>query len=241
MNDEHQLEVLDDRKWSQLWERYLKEAIAFDPLEKHEINCIIPLPDRKGVLVFTEKGCFYNTQSALNTLRHFAFAHCFPDYSIMSSVLKDIGRFGKYKFPWVCPFFVLFPLESVQHTVWINPLKIREINTSGILFYAEMVDGLKLHVPIQRYYILLRAEAACAILAAVRQDSFYFSTLGKFPKDYLTLYNTSFGNSLRKRPLLQQFVTKSGEVNRRYQRARFLHYYDELVHEPENIPWESWS
>lgn len=241
MNDEHQLEVLDDRKWSQLWERYLTEAIAFDPLDKHEINCIIPLPDRKGVLVFTEKGCFYNTQSALNTLRHFAFAHCFPDYSIMSSVLKDIGRFGKYKFPWVCPFFVLFPLESVQHTVWINPLKIREINTSGILFYAEMVDGLRLHVPIQRYYILLRAEAACAILAAVRQDSFYFSTLGKFPKDYLTLYNTSFGNSLRKRPLLQQFVTKSGEVNRRYQRARFLHYYDELVDEPENIPWESWS
>ena len=241
MNEENQLKVLDDRQWSQLWERYLEEAIAFDPLDNHEINCIIPLPERKGVLIFTEEGIFYNTRSSLNTLRNFSFAHCFPDYDILSSVLKDIGSFGKYKSPWVCPFFALFPLEGVRHTVWMNPLKIKDVSTSGNLVYAEMVDGLKLAVPSQRYTILLRAEIACAVYAAVRQDSFYYSTLGDSPIDYLKLYRTPFGNSLRKRPLLQQFITKTNEVNRRYQRARFLHYFDELVDDPESMSWESWN
>lgn len=233
--------ILDDRNWSPLWERYLRAATVFDPLKAHEITCIVPIPGRSGVILFTTNGIFCSSQSALKTLQHFAFAHCFPEYTILASVLKDIGEFGKYKFPWACPYFTLFPLETIHHTIWINPLKIEDIYTVENQYYARVIDGPDLYVPISRYYILLRAEIACGILAAIRQDAFHYSMLGTCPSDYVPLSNTTFSISLGKRTLLNQFVTRTCEINRRYQRARFLHYYDQLVDNPENLSWENWS
>lgn len=241
MSKSHYDEILDYRSREKIWEDYLSAAEVFDPLKVQEISCILPIPDQSGVLIIAENDIFINQQNALTTLQEFAFVHNFPDYQTLSSVLKDIGHFGKYMLPWACPYFVLCPLEGITKSVWINPLKIENVYKLGGLHYAQLLNGVKLIIPVQRYYALLRGETACAILAAIRQDTFHFSILGNRPLDYLSLPNTSFAHSLAKRPLLERFVTRTFEIRRRYQRARFLHYYNELADDPQKLHWENWQ
>lgn len=241
MSKMNQLKILDAKCWSPLWDDYLKESTVFDPLKVREITCIVPIPDRSEVLVFSDEGIFLSARTALASLRQFSFAHCFPDYGILSSVLKDIDSFGKYKFPWACPYFTLCPLEGGNQGVWINPLKIENIYKLDGLHYARLLNGMKLIVPISRYYALLRAEVACGILAAIRQDTYHFSVLGNNPSEYVALPNTAFAHSLAKRPLLKNFVTRKYEMHRRYQRARFLHYFEQLETNPQDLRWENWQ
>lgn len=234
-------ELLDDRTRTRAWEDFLAFAEVFDPLMMEEISCIIPIPDQLGVLIIAENEVFINRYTATVTLQQFALAHNFPDYNTLCSVLKDTGYFGKYKIPWVCPYFALCPLEGGTHSVWVNPLKIDNIYTVDGLHYIQLMNGVKLTSPVKRYYALLRGELACGILAAIRQESFHFTMSGHRPIDYLTLPNTAFARSLAKRPLLETFVTRKGELHRRYQRARFLHYYESLEDEPQNLHWENWQ
>lgn len=240
MNKRLMEELLDDQQWSPLWEACLRRAKVFDPMAVEEMWVIVPIPDRKGVLIFCEEEVFYNTQSALNTIRHFSFAHCFPDYTILSAVLKDVGAYGKYKLPWACPYFTLCPLEGGPQGVWINPLKIENVYKLEDLHYVQLLNGLKVLIPLQRYYVLVRGEIACGVLAAIRQDAFHFTKGVGSPAHYLTLPNTDFARSLAKRPLLLRFATKTGEIHRRYQRASFLHYYDQFDEEAETSHWENW-
>ncbi|MGG5371382.1 hypothetical protein [Enterococcus sp. AZ196] len=240
MTKSYYREILDFRSRGQIWEEYRRASEPFDPLDVEEIDCILPMPDRSGVLIITEDDILISEQSPLTTLQAFSFAHCFPDHKILSSALQDIGHFGKYKFPWACPYFSLCPMEGGSNSVWINPLKIENVHAYGGLHYVELLNGIKLAIPIQRYYALVRSEIACGILAAIRQDHFHFSMYGDQPMDYLDLPDTSFGRSLKKRPLLKTFVTRKYEVHRRYQRARFLHYYQELADAPQEIDWENW-
>lgn len=241
MLDLHAGNYLDDTKWSDSWSECLDKAMPFFPQKVREIHCLVPLPDRSGNLIIAENGLFFSSQNSLTILHQFSVAYCFPSYDILSSMLTDMETFGKYKLPWVCPYFSLFPLSGLPHSIWINPLKIEDIYTHEGRHYAKLIDGFVLAIPIRRYYILLRAEMACGLLASLQQDYFLFSSLGDTPLDYLTLPNTSFSRSLVKRPLLQLFATRKGEIYRRYQRARFLHYYDQLVDSPEAIHWENWN
>lgn len=106
---------------------YLEESIPFDPLRVHEIDYLIPLPDRAGVLLFSDDIVYFNEINALKTLHRYTSVHSFPEYQIFSICLKNIGYFGKYKVPWVCPFFILCPLEGKDQTIWINPF-IQDFN-----------------------------------------------------------------------------------------------------------------
>ncbi|MDU5336687.1 hypothetical protein [Enterococcus sp.] len=234
-------ELLDNRTRTRAWEDFLAVAETFDPLMVEEISCIIPIPDQLGVLIIAENEVFINRHTAAVTLQQFALAHNFPDYSTLCSVLKDTGYFGKYKIPWVCPYFSLCPLEGGTNGVWVNPLKIENIYTVDGLHYIQLLNGVKLISPVKRYPALLRGEIACGILAAIRQENFHFTLLGNRPIDYLTLPNTDFARSLAKRPLLERFVTRKGELHRRYQQARFLHYYDQLEGNPHTLHWENWQ
>ena len=240
MSKNHHDEILDYKSHERIWLDYQSVAEVFDPAKVQEISCILPMPDHSGVLIIAENEIFINRQNALSTLREFALAHNFPDYQTLSSVLKDIGYFGKYKLPWACPYFALCPLEGVTNSVWINPVKVENIYKLDGQHYAQLLNGVKLVIPVQRYYALLRMEIACGILAAIRQDIFHFSILGNRPLDYLSLPNTAFAQSLKKRPLLRTFVTRTFEIQRRYQRARFLHYYNELADNPKDLHWENW-
>ncbi|MGM0168045.1 hypothetical protein IGI39_003057 [Enterococcus sp. AZ135] len=233
--------ILDGECWTDTWEEICSTAEEFKPLEIREITCIVPRPDKKGVVILAGSKVFTHPQTALGTLQTYSFAHCFPDYTILTSVLKDIGRFGKYKFPWACPLFTLCPMEGGKNSIWINPLEIDTIYTQDGLHYAQLLNGMQLVIPVQRYYALLRAEIACGILAAIRQDTSLFAMYGDRPSDYLVLPRTPFARSLSKRSMLNTFVTRNYEIHRRYQRARFLHYYNDLEEIAQLPHWENWQ
>lgn len=241
MSVKRYIDIFDDRYPGTLWEAYRSIAEDFDPLKIQEIHCIAPNLERNEVMVLSDEGAFFNAKSSSATLNQYASAHCLPDYTTFSSVLKDIDHFGKYKLPWACPHFSLFPLEGGSNSLWINPLMIENINLRDGRYYVQLLTGRKFYIPVQRYYALLRSEIACAVLAALRQEAFYYKVQGKRPVDYLNLPNTVFAQNLRKRPLLNKFVTGKGEIYRRYHRARFLYYHERLENERPLPRWENWQ
>ena len=233
-------EYLDDKQWSPLWERYLANALAFDPSLAHEINCIIPIPQKTGVLIFTDDHIYFSKVSAIATLHRFSLKHSFPEYRVLSLCLKETGCFGKYKFPWVCPYFCLFPLEGKDQTTWINPYKISSIFKRHGQHYAEMTNGLHLILPVQRRRVISRAELACLILATMRRGFFHFVIPGYMPLDYLYFPNTAFADTLRAQSKLKKFRTALGELNHLYNRTYSLYHCEELIDDPRDIDGIDW-
>lgn len=233
-------EYLDDKQWSPLWERLLANATSFNPLHAHDINCLIPLPQRSGLLVLTDKHAYISEASAIATLHHFSLNHSFPEYQILSICLKELGCFGQYKFPWVCPYFTLCPLEGKDRTIWINPYKISSIFKSAGQHYAHLTNGIYLLLPVQRRRILARAELACLILATMRRGFFHFVMSGQTPLDYLFFPDTSFTKSLQRRPKLRTFRTTIGEINHLYQKTYSLYHCREWIDDPRDIDHIDW-
>ena len=233
-------EFLDDKQWSPLWEYYLENALVFDPSLAHEINCMIPIPKKTGVLIFTDDHVYLSKVSAIATLHRFSSIHSFPDYQILSLCLKEIGYFGKYKFPWVCPYFSLFPLEGTDQTMWINPYKISFIFKCQGQHFAEMTNGLRLILPVQRRRVISRAELACLILATMRRGFFHFAIPGHAPLDYLYFPDTAFADILRTRSKLKKFRTAQGEINHLYNKTYSLYHCEELIDDPRDIDGIDW-
>lgn len=216
---------LDNLQWSSQWDIYWNQALAFDSLKVHEIDCIITIPEKEGVLVFSEEDIYYSPNSAFTTLEHFSSAYSFADYTVMSTCLKSFGCFGQYKSPWICPFFALCPLEGGYHTIWINPLKIYKLQTIDGETYAFMDNGPVILLPLTRRSILARTEITCSALATLQRDCFQIVITGERPLDYLEVPNTPFSHSLSKRTALLQFSIPFGELVQQYQKAYSLHLF----------------
>lgn len=235
MNRIQLIECLNSQRMSLLWTDFLEKAEAFDPLHVEELSCVVPIPETKETALFSKNHVYRSKLSALEILKQLSEIHNFPEYKFLSLALKQTGHFGGYKLPWVCPFFSLMPLERTKRTIWINPLKIDNISTIDGEHCAKMIEGPHLVLPISRAYTLVRGEIACAAFSSLRRDIFYFTTQGKFPTDYLTLPDTPFIHSLRKRPQLQKFSTRVGELSKYYQKAVLFHYYDQLTDDPNHL------
>lgn len=231
---------LDDQHWSLQWELYLKQAVPFNPASLLEISCIVPIPNQTGVLIFTAEKIYHSEDNGLSVLRQFSTAHCFPHYQLICTCLKPLNCLSSYKMPWLCPYFSLFPLEDVRHTMWLNPLKITKLHKEQDRYYAELMDGPLLALPLLRRSFLLHAEFACYNLALVRRELFHFAIKGEAPLDYLPLPDTYFSRLLSKRPLLTVFLQRLGEFSRRYNKAYFLQHYQQLEEEPHKIDWPWW-
>lgn len=108
MKNTEPIEFLDDKQWSALWEYYLTKATVFDPFRIHEINCILPLPDTSGVLIFTDDEVYFSSVSALKTLHQFASIHSFSDYQVLSICLKNSVISVSIKCPGSAPTFPYF-------------------------------------------------------------------------------------------------------------------------------------
>ncbi|MBO0452031.1 hypothetical protein [Candidatus Enterococcus murrayae] len=233
-------EYLDDKQWSLLWKRYLEEAFVFDPLTIHEICCIFPIPEKKGVLIFTDTDIHFSKDNALKTLHHFSSTHSFSDYQVLSTCLKKLGHFGTYKMPWVCPYFALFPLEAREQSAWINPLKIKKVFNYHGRHYALMTNGLCFVLPVYRRRFIARAEIACLVLATIRRGLFHYALEGEIPLDFLYLPDTPFAKTLGKRPCLKAFRTSIGEINRAYQQTYSLYHCEPLMYDPLDGQQISW-
>lgn len=234
-------EFLDDKQWSTLWERYLAEALPYDPLRIREINCLIPFPNKKaGILIVTDQHIYVSKVNAVTTLHHFSSIHSFPEYQVLSICYKELGCFGTYKFPWVCPYFTLCPLEGKNRTIWINPQKISCIFKCHGQYYAQMTDGLCLVLPIQQRRVLSRAELACLLLATMRRGFFHFFMPGSIPLDFLCFPDTTFSNVLRIRPKLKKFRTSLGEINHLYNKTYSLYHCEGLIDDPREIDGIDW-
>lgn len=234
------IDLLDDMRWSPLWQRYYESAAPFDPVTPHTLHCLVPVPGRSGTLLFSNEGVFYSPLSAKKTLQQFAAAHCFPDPQILARSLKEAGCFGQYLFPFVCPYFTLFPLEGKDRTLWLNPLEIQTIKKFQDSYYAEMIHAPSLVLPIHRRRVIQHAENATLILATMSRGQFHFQKKGKSPFDYLTFPDTPFGNLLRMRSSLQQFRTPIGKLNRLYNQAYTLHHCSRFITDPtelKNVRW----
>lgn len=240
MNTSKRLDVLEDKVWSSLWQRYYESATSFDPLKVQVINCIIPNPREAGALIFSDEGISFSQMNPQKTLRRFASAHCFPEYKILSRCLKNNGNFGKYKFPWVCAFFALFPLEGSETTIWLNPAKIVDLKKTQESYYVAIENGPKLTVPIHRRRIISNAEVACLVLATMRRGHFHFITKGTTPLDFLELPDTPFAKVLRGRLSLQYFRTPIGELNRLYNKAYSLYHCNDLIENREAVDRIGW-
>lgn len=233
-------EYLDDKLWSPLWEHYLAKASLFDSSAIHEIICILSLPERSGVLVFTEDEVFFSDSSALKTLHRFSTFHSFSDYHVLAHSLKKLGHFGTYKMPWVCPFFTLFPLESKDHTIWINPLTISRVFKHHGQHYVQMINDLILILPVHRRRFVTHAETACLVLATIRRGVFHYVIHGECPLDYLFFPNTPFARTLSKKERLKKFRTAIGEINRLYQITYSLYHCSPLMDDTQEFGDIQW-
>lgn len=233
-------EYLDGYMWSDLWEVCLKQAEPFDPLSVHEIILIAPIPNQTGVLIFTDKKIYHSEENGLTTLQRYSAAHCFPHYKLICACLKALSCFGSYKFPWLCPYFALFPLENTQKTCWLNPLKISALHCEKGRYFAEILSGPNLLLPILRRSLMARAEITCYLLALVRRDFFHFTNQENTPLAYLNFPDTYFARLLSKRPGLAQFTHQIGEFTRHYNKVHFLYHYERLEDDPNNIDWTAW-
>lgn len=231
---------LDDQQWSQQWDDYLKQAIPFNPASLLEIHCIVSIPDQRGVLIITAEKIYHSESNGLTVLRQFSEAHCFSDYKLIRTCLKTLNCTNFYKAAWFCPYFTLLPLEDIRYTSWINPLTIKKLHKHNNRYYAELLSGPMLALPILRRSVLLQAEFACYGLALIRRDLFHFTIQGTSPLDYLSMPDTPFTRLLSKRPLLLYFSQPLGEFSRQYNKAYFLHHYQQLEKEPHRIDWRLW-
>lgn len=219
---------LDTMLWSPLWEEYMDQALDFRPLDIHIIDCIIAVPEKGGALVFSENNVYHSPVSPLTTLNHFALAHSFVDYSVMSACLKSFGCFGQYKPSWVCPFFALCPLEGRSQNIWINPLKVYKVQTIQDDVYVFMMEGPKILIPLTRRSVLIRTEMTCVALATIQRDCFQIVLRGTYPLDYLKLPNTPFCNTLSRRAALLNFTIPYGQLVERFRKTYMLLEYDKL-------------
>lgn len=235
MKNLESFEYLDAGQWSPLWERYVQDALLFVPSKVHEILCIVPVPGKEEVLIVSEEGIFTNNKTILKTLHTYASTHCYPDYPIISHMLRQLGVFGQYKLPWFCPYFSLFPLEGSNQAIWLNPLKIKRLFKNDGQQYVEMMNGLILLLSLSKRRVVEHAEVASLLLATIARGHFHPTQSGNTPLDFLQLPNTPFAQELSRRPMLQTFITSIGELWESYQISYALHHFSHRLNGDNTI------
>lgn len=218
----------DDRGESILWKIALNTAEIFTPLSIHEIEIIMPIPHEQGSLIIASDTYYRSMKYPLETLQEYAAAYSFSDYTVMSTCLRSFGSFGRYKSPWLNPFFALCPLEGVDQSIWINPLRIHDVEYRYGEFFVTISSGQLILLPIQRRSFFARIDLTCLALATLRRECFYFAQREKSPVDYLSFLNSPFSHILAKRPTLQYYTVPYGKFFEHYHDALLYHSYEQL-------------
>lgn len=215
--------MLDSEIFSSQWERIWKKDTSDSPQDKQLLSMVLPIPDHdETLIIYRDKGVHY-TKQTLPTLKKHVQEEKFLDYACLSQTLKRFNCFGKKLFPMVSSTTCLFPFGgSTQHAVWINPVEIKEIQTTKACTEIKMMSGIIYCTQTGKRTVEHHATNALAILAAYRQDRLHREGAGQTPLDYLSLPDTPFIRSICQKPLLQEFTLPLGAFERHYDNERFL-------------------
>jgi len=215
-NEEYFGRILHNDRMSEDWLFLLEDAPEFNRFDLKPITALLSAPCGLGTVILRGDQHSFNDSRTLDTLTVFYQTHRFFDYSMTRRCFKAIEGFSSYKSPFVNWHFVLCPLETPENCTWINPLDIYELRTIRGICFAELRNGLILELPVQRRSFLAQAEKAIYSLCYLRREYSIILNYKGRPLDYFQLPITPFLLSLRKRPLLQQWVTDRGVFHQRY-------------------------
>lgn len=221
----------DEYGESPIWDITLTNAEPFIPLDIKEIDSILPNPYEQGSLIIASDCYYCSEKNPFEALQEYAADYSFTDYTVMSSCLRSFGSFGGYKSPWLNPFFALCPLEGISNTLWINPLRIHELEYYEGRLFATFHSGQIICLPIQLRSALQRIDVTCLAFATLRRECFYFTNRGDRPINYLPISDSPFSNKLAKRPLLENFSIPYGKLTKRYNEALLFHSYAKLEYD----------
>lgn len=219
--------VLYNKKMSEDWLLLLEDTTRFNRFDLKTITALLSAPCDLGTLIIREEARSFSDDSPLNTLETFFRTHRFFDYELTRRCFTAINEFPTYKVPFVNWHFVLFPIEQLENSTWLNPLEIYDVRMIQGKCYAELNNGLILELPVKIRSFIGQSEKAIYLICYLRREySITAQPYDSAPLDYIKLPDTPFLRSLRKRPLLQDWITKRGVFHQRYLSETVLKYRD---------------
>ncbi|MGM0168931.1 hypothetical protein IGI39_004686 [Enterococcus sp. AZ135] len=208
--------ILYNKRMSEDWLELLENAPAFNRFDLKAISALLVAPCELGTLIIRDDQCSFLDNDPLKTVKLFHETHRFFDYSVTRRCFPAIDGFSSYKVPFVNWHYALCPLEQPESCTWINPLEIYDLRTVKQICYAELTNGLILEIPTQMRSFMEQAEKAIYALCYLRREYSLTQEYYGAPLDYIQLPDTPFHKRLRKRPLLQQWITQRGVFHQRY-------------------------
>ncbi|MEO1771355.1 hypothetical protein [Candidatus Enterococcus ferrettii] len=227
--------LLNCQEWGPDWARELKRADPIYPtLDIMQTHLVLPIPGQNATLTFyDENQCYHSPFKTLTTLRRTEEALTFYDYPLTSQVFTHLHQhlnvFQSRLHPMVNALYVLFPLTTIEHTIWINPLSIHSIWEDSGRTYIKMASGPGTVVKTRKETIIKYAANAALAFACSERDLPWPTKRSRYgtPLDYLTLPDTPFGLLLSRQPILQQFPFESGIYYHQYSTRWTAHYQAE--------------
>lgn len=218
--------ILYNNRMSEDWLLLLEDAPAFNRFDLKAISALLSSPCEAGTLIIRKDQHSFFDENTLNTLKIFYRTHRFFDYSVTRRCFPAIEGFPSYKVPFVSWDYVLCPLEQPRNCTWINPLDIYDLQTIEGICFAELTSGLILEIPTQMRSFIDQSEKAIYSLCYLRREYPLTQRYHGAPLDYIQLPDTPFLRSLKKRPLLQHWITERGAFHQRYLSETMLKYKD---------------
>lgn len=223
------------REWSPAWERELRRAHpAYPALDIMQTHLVLPVPGKNETLTFYDDDqCYHSPFKTLTTLRRKEEALTFYDYPLTSQVFnylhQHLNVFQTRLHPMVNALYVLFPLTTIEHTIWINPLSIDEVWEESGRTYIKMATGPGTSVTIREKTILKYAANAALAFACSERDLPWPTKRSRYgtPLDYVQVPDTPFGLQLSKQKVLQQFPFESGIYYHQYSQRWTTQYLEE--------------
>lgn len=223
---------LDCQTWSSEWEKAINHAHPhFSRKEPPMFHCVLPIPGRSETLTFYNSNqCYHSRNRTLTTLQHKEEASLFQNYDVTCQVLDRLGGFLKRRNPIISDNFVLFPLHSPKHSIWLNPLSIVEIKEKDQQTFIEMASGPGLIVRVRKQTIVnYSVNALLAYACSTRDFSGSTPLQEEQPLDIISLSNTKFACQISKKKKLHTFKIAAGDYRSAFFSESIYNYFLNLM------------
>ncbi|WP_242703912.1 hypothetical protein [Candidatus Enterococcus moelleringii] len=210
------------------WQSILTSAADFRYSQLGEISLVYPLPNGEGSLVVMDDIPYLTKEGSLAMVQKFFKTHRMMDYRLMKHTCRLLPALPSKKIPIVNAHFGLFPIETPENSVWLNPLSIVNVQAQSSDSLVELTSGLSLELPIHRKSLTSLASKAVYTFATYRQDYSAVLRTAGLPLDFVSLPDTPFGRLLERQALLQRWLLTPGRFFDRYKQLEHLQWFRSL-------------